>query len=131
MSGPSWGRTSDQPGRVNSQNGTFRHISNYFSPNRACTFQRTRLSSNYFRKEKAFELSSSDFATCAPSPCTGHYPDRLSTMDTPSPCVNERLGDPQVLLTLWSEFRFLVRHFTRSWRVFTGEALNGPHNHGH
>src|SRR6266487_5348756 len=55
---------------------------------------------------------------CAPSPCTGHYPNHLSTMDTPSPCVHRRLGDPQVPLKLRSECRFLVRCFTRSLRIF-------------
>jgi hypothetical protein len=116
MNGPSWGRTSDQSGRVDNQ-----CVSNYPSPNRACIFQCTRLSSNYFRKGKAFELSSFDFVTCVPSPCTGHYPDHLSTMDTPSPCVCRRLGDPQVPLKLWSECRFLVRCFTRSWRISQGK----------
>jgi len=58
---------------------------------------------------------------CAPSPYIGHYPDRLSTMDTPSPCVFRRLGDPQVPLKLWSECRFLVRCFTRAWRITQGK----------
>lgn len=31
-SGPSWGRTSDQPGRVNSQKTTVQRISNYILP---------------------------------------------------------------------------------------------------
>jgi hypothetical protein len=58
---------------------------------------------------------------CTPSPCTGHYPNHLSTMGTPSPCVRRRLGDPQVLLKLWSECRFLVRCFTRFWRKSQGK----------
>ncbi len=39
INGPSRIRTYDQPGRVDNW-----HISNYPSPNRACTFRRTRLS---------------------------------------------------------------------------------------
>jgi len=39
-------------------------------------------------------------------------------MDTPSPCVRRRLGDPQVPLKLRSECRSLVRCFTRSQRIF-------------
>src|SRR5947208_1415188 len=46
---------------------------------------------------------------CIPSPCIGHYPDHLSTMDTPSPCISRRLGDPQVPLHTTSVRRFPVR----------------------
>ncbi len=28
-----------------------------------------------------------DFVVCIPSPCIGHYPDHLSTMGAPSPCI--------------------------------------------
>jgi hypothetical protein len=108
INGPSWIRTSDQSGRVDK-----RSISNHPSPNRACTFQCTRLSSNYFRKRKTPEGSSiTSFVTCAPSPCTGHYPGHLSTMGTPSPCVSQRLGDPQVPLHITSVRRFPDRPFT-------------------
>jgi hypothetical protein len=30
----------------------------------------------------------SDFVVCTPSPCIGHYPDHLSTMGAPSPCIS-------------------------------------------
>src|SRR5207248_7162160 len=81
ISGPSWDRTSDQSGRVDNQ-----HATNYPSPNRACTFQRTRLSRDavhlprtlYLVVHRWYKLSA---FPCVPSPCTGHYPDRLSTMD--------------------------------------------------
>ncbi len=130
LSGPSWGRTSDQPGRVNSQRITSRLFSTTSPRTVHAPFNAHGSPVTTFARE-SFRTSSSDFVTCAPSPCIGYYSDRLSTMGTPSPCVNGRLGDPQVPLKLWSECRFLVRRFTRSWRVSTGEALNGPHNHGH
>src|SRR5205085_2046846 len=57
---------------------------------------------------------------CVPSPCIGHYPDHLSTMDTPSPCASRRLGDPQVPLHPTSVLRFPVRptcsHRVSLWR---------------
>ncbi len=63
---------------------------------------------------EAFPIT--DFVTCAPSPCIRHYPDRLSTMSTPSPCVVfRRLGDPQVPLHITSVLRFPVRPIS-AWR---------------
>jgi hypothetical protein len=41
-------------------------------------------------------LSGETTLTCSPSPCTGHCPDRLSTMGTPSP--SGRLGRQRVAL---------------------------------
>ncbi len=29
-----------------------------------------------------------NYSSCTPSPCTGHYPDHLSTMSAPSPCIS-------------------------------------------
>ena len=72
------------------------YTSDYPFPNRACTFQCTRLSRSPIR------------TSCAPSPCIGHYPDYLSTMGTPSPCVPRRLDDPQVPLHTTSARRFPV-----------------------
>src|SRR5437667_1536491 len=43
INGPSWGRTSDQPGRVDNRCATSARFQ-LPPPNRACTFQCTRLS---------------------------------------------------------------------------------------
>src|SRR6266446_8310878 len=62
---------------------------------------------------EAFPIT--DFVTCAPSPCIRHYPDRLSTMGTPSPYIFQCLGDPQVHLHITSVLRFPVRPISQ-WR---------------
>ncbi len=51
-------------------------------------------------------------ASCTPSPCLRHYPEHLSTMGTPSPCVSRHVGDPQVTLYLRSVCRFPLRLFS-------------------
>src|SRR5690348_6847184 len=66
-----------------------------FPPNRTCTFQRIRLTESLCNKD-----------SCTPSPCLRHYSEHLSIMGTPSPCVLQRLGDPQVTHSLWSAGRF-------------------------
>ena len=74
---------------------------------------------------EAFPIT--DFVACAPSPCTGHYPGRLSTMGTPSPCVLRRVGDPQVPLHITSVRRFPVRPLSL-WRRFLASLITALAN---
>src|SRR5262245_43476884 len=39
-------------------------------------------------------LQKLDAASCTPFPCLKHYPEHLSTMGAPSPCILRCLGDP-------------------------------------
>lgn len=100
MNGPSWIRTSDQPGRVDNC-----CVSNYLSRTVLAPFNAH--GSPEMRIGRICVLST--VFSCVPSPCTGHYSGRLGTMNTPSPCTFRRLGDPQVPLHITSVRRFPVR----------------------
>ena len=60
-------------------------------------------------------------ASCTPSPCLRRYPEHLSTMGTPSPCVSRHVGDPQVTRYLRSVCRFPLRLFP--WRGWPDEGF--------
>ena len=98
--------------------------SNYFPPNRTCTFQRIRLSRSPCRMySKDSILTTSSWTSCIPFPCLRHYPEHLSTMDTPSPYVSRHIGDPQVTHYLWSVCRFPLRLFLFSEEVLPKALL--------
>ena len=87
-------------------------------PNRTGTFQCIRLSRSPLQR-----------TSCIPSPCLRHYPEHLGIMDAPSPCIRRCLGDPLVILLLWSECRCLVRRTIipkNDW--FSGETFANPPN---
>ena len=66
------------------------YVSNYPFPNRTCDFHRIRLSRQVFCASLNYFCRFRDTikqctTPCTPSPCIRYYPDRLSTIGTPSP----------------------------------------------
>ena len=127
--GPSWGRTSDQSGEIDSQRDTTLMVDRSVN-HQVVRFQLPfpepcmHLSMHTALQRcvllKLFPSVSSDTATafyafsCTPSPCIGHCPDHLSTMGAPSPYISRYVGDPQVPTSSCSVRRSPVRWFPPS-----------------
>jgi hypothetical protein len=117
------------PGQETFQLVRVRIVSNHLFPNRAGSFQSTRLSRDVAPPvlgccgihRTRWVLST---LPCGPSPCPGHYPRHSATTTALLPYSSRRLGSPIVSRLCWSVLRCPFRWVPRSFRVAGGGSFS-------